>query len=115
MRQGKLVRFSRWKSSGNLAHSAECIVTFYNQRGACEQHIKEGKNAITWTVCHAVRSLPRLSASSSMRWRPIWRISLRILAISQAAESWSLTSLREKLIKIDTKVIRHGRYVTFQM
>ena len=27
----------------------------------------------------------------------------------------SLTSLREKLIKIDAKVISHGRYVTFQL
>ena len=26
-----------------------------------------------------------------------------------------LTSLREKLIKIGAKVVRHGRYVTFQM
>ncbi len=31
------------------------------------------------------------------------------------AEQWSLTSLREKLIKIGAKVISHGRYVTFQM
>jgi len=29
-------------------------------------------------------------------------------------EPWSLTSLREKLIKIGAKVISHGRYVTFQ-
>ena len=28
---------------------------------------------------------------------------------------WSLTSLREKLIKIGATVVRHGRYVTFQM
>jgi hypothetical protein len=28
---------------------------------------------------------------------------------------WSLTSLREKLIKIGAKVVSHGRYVTFQM
>ena len=34
---------------------------------------------------------------------------------AQAAEPWSLTSLREKLIKIGAKVVRHGRYVTFQM
>ena len=27
----------------------------------------------------------------------------------------SLTSLREKLIKIGAKVVSHGRYVTFQM
>jgi hypothetical protein len=32
-----------------------------------------------------------------------------------AAEPWSLTSLREKLIKIGAKVVSHGRYVTFQM
>lgn len=30
-------------------------------------------------------------------------------------ERWSLTSLREKLIKIGAKIVRHGRYVTFQM
>ncbi len=28
---------------------------------------------------------------------------------------WSLTTLREKLIKIGAKVVRHGRYITFQM
>ncbi len=28
---------------------------------------------------------------------------------------WSLTSLKEKLIKIGAKVVRHGRYVAFQM
>ena len=27
----------------------------------------------------------------------------------------TLTSLREKLIKIGAKVVSHGRYVTFQM
>ena len=30
----------------NLPRSAEGIVAFYNQRGTCEQYIKEGKNAI---------------------------------------------------------------------
>jgi len=28
---------------------------------------------------------------------------------------WSLTSLRQKLIKIGAKVVSHGSYVTFQM
>jgi hypothetical protein len=27
---------------------------------------------------------------------------------------WSLTTLRNKLIKIGAKVVRHGRHVTFQ-
>ena len=29
--------------------------------------------------------------------------------------NWSLTTLREKLVKIGAKVVRHGRYVTFQL
>jgi hypothetical protein len=32
-----------------------------------------------------------------------------------ADQDWSLTSLKEKLIKIGAKVVRHGRYVIFQM
>jgi hypothetical protein len=46
----------------NLARPAERVVTFYNQRGTCEQFIKEGKGAIKWTrlpcrtfVANAVR------------------------------------------------------------
>jgi len=30
-------------------------------------------------------------------------------------EPWSLTSLREKLIKIGAKIASHGRHITFQM
>ncbi len=37
------------------------------------------------------------------------------LALPQNFEHWSLTTLREKLIKIGAKVVRHGRYVTFQL
>jgi hypothetical protein len=33
----------------------------------------------------------------------------------KTAGPWSLTSLREKLIKTGAKVVSHGRYVTFQM
>ena len=39
---------------------------------------------------------------------------MRTLALPKAAEPWSLTSLREKLIKMGAKVVSHGRYVTFQ-
>ena len=28
---------------------------------------------------------------------------------------WSLTTLREKLVKIGAKVVRHAKYVTFQL
>jgi hypothetical protein len=40
---------------------------------------------------------------------------MRTLATPKAAEPWSLTSLREKLIKIGAIVVSHRRYVTFQM
>ena len=37
------------------------------------------------------------------------------LALPKDVEHWSLTTLREKLIKIGAKVVRHSRYVTFQL
>ena len=30
-------------------------------------------------------------------------------------ERWSLTSLREKLVKVGAKIVSHGRYAIFQM
>ncbi len=30
-------------------------------------------------------------------------------------KDWSLRTMREKLVKIGAKVVRHARYVTFQM
>jgi len=40
---------------------------------------------------------------------------MRTLAMPKTVERWSLTSLREQLIKIGAKVVSHGRYVTFQL
>ena len=39
---------------------------------------------------------------------------MRTLALPEAVAQWSLTSLREKLIKIGAKVVRHARYAVFQ-
>ena len=39
----------------------------------------------------------------------------RTLALPKEVEQWSLTTLREKLVKIGAKVVRHGRYITFQL
>ncbi len=39
----------------------------------------------------------------------------RTLVMPEAVEHWSLTTLREKLVKTGAKVVRHGRYVTFQL
>ena len=40
---------------------------------------------------------------------------MRTLAMPKTVKRWSMTSLREKLIKIGAKVVSHGRYVTFQL
>ncbi len=37
------------------------------------------------------------------------------MAAPRSVTHWSLTTLREKLIKIGAKIIRHSKYVTFQM
>ena len=99
----------------NLARPAERVVAFYNQRGTCEQWIKEGKGAIKWTrlscrsfAANAVRLQLHALAYNLGNF-------MRTLAMPKTAEPWSLTSLREKLIKIGAKVVSHGRYVTFQM
>ncbi len=40
---------------------------------------------------------------------------LRTLALPEAVAHWSLTTLREKLIKIGAKVVLRGRYITFRL
>jgi hypothetical protein len=99
----------------NLARPAERVVAFYNQRGTAEQWIKERKAAIRWTrlscrsfTANAVRLQLHALAYNLGNF-------MRTLAMLAAAEPWSLTSLREKLIKIGAKVVSHGRYVMFQM
>ena len=99
----------------NLSRPAERVVWFYNQRGKAEQHIKEGKNAIKWTrlSCrkfrdNAVRLQLHALAYNLANF-------MRTLALPKEVEHWSLTTLREKLVKIGAKVVSHGRYVTFQL
>jgi DDE family transposase len=55
------------------------------------------------------------SVSSFMRWLTISPISCARWRTPEPIKVWSLTSLREKLIKIGAKVVSHGRYVAFQM
>ena len=99
----------------NMARPAENVVAFYNKRGTCEQWIKEGKGAIKWTrlscrsfAANAVRLQLHALAYNLGNF-------LRTLATPEPIKDWSLTSLKEKLIKIGAKVVSHGRYVAFQM
>ena len=99
----------------NLSRPAERVTKFYNGRGTAEQHIKEGKHAINWTrlSCHGFRNNEVRLQLHALAYN--LGNFLRTLALPQAVEHWSLTTLREKLIKIGAKVVSHGRYVTFQL
>ena len=99
----------------NLRRRAKKVVACYNGRGTTEQWIKEGKHAVKWT---------RLSCTS-FRGNAV-RLQLHALAYNLAnflrtlvlpaeVAHWSLTSLREKVVKIGAKVVAHGRYLVFQM
>ena len=88
---------------------------FYNQRGKAEQCIKEGKNAIKWTRLSCRRF--RDNAVRLQLHALAYNLAnfMRTLALPKEVEYWSLTTLREKLVKIGAKVVSHGRYVTFQL
>ncbi len=94
----------------NLRRPAKRVVAFYNGRGTAEQWIKEGKHAIKWTRlscttfrANAVRLQLHALAYNLANF-------LRTLALPGEIARWSLTSLREKVVKIGAKVIAHGRY-----
>jgi hypothetical protein len=99
----------------NMSRPAERVVAFYNKRGTCEQWIKEGKGAINWT-----RLSCRTFAANAVRLHLhalAYNLGnfLRTLATPEPIKEWSMTSLKEKLIKTGAKVVSHGRYVAFQM
>ena len=99
----------------NMTRPPERVTLFHNQRGAAEQRIEEGKNAITWTrlscrrfAANAVRPQPHALAYNLANF-------LRTLTLPEAVSHWSLTTLRDRLAKIGAKIVRHGRSITFQM
>lgn len=99
----------------NLSKQSKNVVKFYNGRGTAEQWIKEGKNAIKWTKLSC-----RTFKDNQVRLQ-LFALAynlgnfLRRLALPRPVRHWSLTTLREKLIKIGAKVTRHAKYVTFQL
>jgi hypothetical protein len=99
----------------NLTRPAKAVVRFYNQRGTAEQWIKEGKNAVKWTrlSCHdfvdnQVRLQLFVLAYNLGNF-------LRQAVLPRSVRHWTLTTLREKLIKIGAKVVRHSKKIVFQM
>ena len=99
----------------NLRRRSWRVVAFYNGRGTAEQWIKEGKNAVNWTrlSCHDFAD----NQARLQLFALAYNLGnfLRRLALPRSVQHWSLTTLREKLIKIGAKVVTHSRYIIFQM
>lgn len=99
----------------NLGGRAARVTRFYNGRGTAEQCIKEGKVALNWTrlSCHDfVDNQARLQLFALA-----YNLGnfLRRLALPVSVKHWTLTTLRNKLIKIGCKVVHHARRVVFQL
>jgi hypothetical protein len=98
----------------NLQGKPENVVRFCNKRGVCEQHIKDGKYALTWTRLSCTRF------SSNQVRLTLFVLAynlgnfLRRFALPSKVSHWSLRSIQLKLIKIGAKVISHSRRTIFQ-
>jgi len=94
----------------NLEMDSRVVVRFYNKRGTAEQWIKEGKQAVKMTrlSCHRFRS------NEVRLWLSVIAYNLgnlwRRLVLPKRIESWSLTSLQQRLVKTGGRLIKHARY-----
>lgn len=99
----------------NLKWSSKRVVKFYNKRGTAENWIKEGKHAINWTrlSCHDFKDNQVRLQLFALAYN--LGNFFRRLVLPGEVKHWSLTTMKEKLIKIGAKVVKHARYVVFQM
>ena len=94
----------------NMTLPSRAVVRFYNKRGTAEQWIKEGKQATRWTrlSCHRFRANEvrlQLSVLAYNLGHPCRRV-----ALSKRIDSWSLTSLQQRLVKTGGRLVKHARY-----
>jgi hypothetical protein len=99
----------------NLKWHSKKVVRFYNRRGTAEQWIKEGKNAVKWTKLSCRRF--KDNAVRLQLFALAYNLAnfLRQLVLPKPIQGWTLTTLREKLIKIGAKVVAHAKYIIFQL
>jgi hypothetical protein len=76
--------------------------------------IKEGKNVVKWTrlSCHGfVDKQVRLQLFALA-----YNLGnfFRQTALPKSIWQWTMTTLREKMIKISAKVVSHARFIVFQ-
>ncbi len=98
-----------------LTVSNERVFEFYNRRGTAEQYIKEGKYALKWTrlSCKSFKANEVRLQLHALAYN--LANFLRTLVLPTSIADWSLTSLRDRMIKIGAKAIRHARSITLQL
>ena len=99
----------------NLKRKPKNVVRFYNQRARCENHIKEGKHALSWTRLSCTRFAANQVRLALFVLAYNLGNFLRRFALPSRISHWSLSSVQLKLIKIGAKVISHSRRTVFQM
>jgi hypothetical protein len=87
----------------------------YNRRGTAEQYIKEGKYALKWTrlSCKSFKANETRLQLHALAYNMANFLRTLVLPISIA--DWSLTSLRDRMIKIGAKAVRHARSIILQL
>lgn len=99
----------------NLCKAPEQVVHFYNDRGTVEQCIKEGKSTVKETrlSCRTFKD----NQTRLQLFALTYNLAnfFRRLALPLAVRHWSLTTLREKLVKTGDKVVGHSKCVFFQV
>jgi hypothetical protein len=94
----------------NLRLPSRAVVRFYNRRGTAEQWIKEGKQAAHWTrlSCHRFRANEVRLQLSVLAYNlgNLWRR----LVLPKRIDSWSLTSVQQRLVKTGGRLVKHARY-----
>jgi hypothetical protein len=94
----------------NLQLPSRAVVRFYNKRGTAEQWIKEGKQAAHWTRL----SYHRFRANEVRLQLSVLAYNLgnlwRRLVLPTRIDTWSLTSLQQRLVKTGGRLVKHARY-----
>lgn len=91
------------------------LFDFYNRRGTAEQYIKGGKYALKWTrlSCKSFKANEVRLQLHALTYN--LANFLRTLVLPNLIANWSLTSLRDRMIKIGVKAVRHARSIILQL
>jgi len=104
----------------NRTDPPQGVVHFYNARGTCEQWIKggsrlpQGKYALEWRrlSCHEFKNNVVRLALFVLAYN--LGNFLRRLVLPPEMVRWSLTTLREKLVKLGARLVQHARLLVLQ-